>query len=284
MMFKNSDLRPSPIAGQWYSGNAKQLAASVDQFIDDAENPKFQGEIIAIIAPHAGHYYSGSVAGYAYKAIQGMNPDLVVIISPMHQPYFESILTSGHDAYETPLGFIPIDKKVTNELNSLLNSDLGYGMKSIRNDREHSIEIQLPFLQQSLSDEFSILPIMLRDQSFNVTRTLGITLGKVLKTRKFLLVASTDLSHFYSQETAKTLDHEILMRIENFDPKAVLDAEDIGVGYACGRGAVASVLWATKELGGDQVKILNYGTSGDISHDYQQVVGYGAAVIVKSKG
>jgi AmmeMemoRadiSam system protein B len=280
-MKAHTDNRPSPIAGQWYSGNTKILAANVNEYISAATLPEISGEIIAIIAPHAGHVYSGPVAGYAFASVKGMVPDLVAVISPMHQPYYDPLLTSDHAAYQTPLGSIPIDKEAVSELDSLLEESLGFGTIAVRKDREHSLEIELPFLQQALGGDFSLLPVMVRDPSVRVTKSLGLSLAKVLKTRNALLVASTDLSHFYPQESAKKLDKEMLDRIESFDPEAVLKAESEGVGFACGRGAVATVLWAARKLGGNHVQILNYATSGDVSGDYQQVVGYGAAVVTK---
>ena len=280
-MTSKTDSRPSPIVGHWYSGNSRQLSASVDGYIQAAILPKIEGEIIAIIAPHAGYIYSGPVAGYAYAAIQRMTPDLVAVISPMHHPHFEPLLTSGHEAYETPLGAIPIDRKSVKEVNDRLESEGHIGITAIRKDQEHALEIQLPFLQRSLKNAFSLLPIMVRDQGVKVTRALGLALATVLKNKKSLLVASTDLSHFYSQETANKLDKEMLRRFESFDPEAILKAETDGAGFACGRGAVAAVLWAAKEMGANQVEILKYATSGDVSGDYHQVVGYGAAVIAR---
>jgi AmmeMemoRadiSam system protein B len=283
-MAKKKDIRPSPIAGQWYPGNPSRLAASVDQYIEAAILPEIQGEIIAIIAPHAGHIYSGPVAGYAFAAVKSLEPDLVAVVSPMHQPYFEPLLTSSHEAYQTPLGSIPIDRNALEELDSLLTEELGYGTTPVRKDREHSLEIELPFLQQVIKKDFSLLPVMVRDQSKKVTHALGLSLSKVLKTRNALLVASTDLSHFNPQALARKYDLEMLRRIESFDPEGLLKAEEEGVGFACGRGAVAAVLWAARELGGDSVQTLKYATSGDVSGDFHQVVGYGAAVVTKNKG
>jgi len=277
------DIRPSPIEGQWYSANPQKLAASIDGFIESAILPEVQGEVIAVIAPHAGHVYSGPVAGYAFAAVKGMQPELVAVISPMHQPYYDPLLTSGHEAYQTPLGSIPIDQDAIQELDALLIKNLKYGITPVRQDREHSLEIELPFLQRALVGDFSLLPVMVRDQSIQVTKALGLALAQVLETRSALLVASTDLSHFYPREVALKFDEEMLRRIESFDPLAVLQAEDKGVGMACGRGAVATVLWAAKELGGNQVKILKYATSGDVSGDYSQVVGYGSAIITNSQ-
>lgn len=278
-----TDFRPSPIAGQWYSGNPNQLAASVDKYIDTAVLPEIQGEVIAIIAPHAGYIYSGPVAGHAFAAVKGTRPELVAVISPMHQPYYDPLLTCGHQAYRTPLGPVPIDPDALQELDHRLETALGFGITPVRQDVEHSLEIELPFLQQALEAEFNLLPVMIRDQSVPVIQALGLALAQVLAARQFLLVASTDLSHFYPQDAARKLDQEMLTRIESFDPLAVLRAEEEGLGFACGRGAVAAVLWASLELGANHIQILNYATSGDISGDYHQVVGYGAAVITKTK-
>src|SRR5512144_2780453 len=114
------DIRPSPIAGQWYPGDPKRLSASVDQFIQAAELPKLEGEVIAVVAPHAGHMYSGPVAGYAFAALSGSTPDLVAVVSPMHYPYEQPLLTAAHQAYATPLGVIPVDTAAVQALNLLL--------------------------------------------------------------------------------------------------------------------------------------------------------------------
>jgi len=277
------DLRPSPIAGQWYPDNPKRLATNIDNYLAVADLPEIQGEIMAIIVPHAGHVYSGPVAGYAFAAIKGLNPDRVAVISPMHQPYYEALLTCAHAAYQTPLGSIPIDREMVRKLDGHLQAELGFGITPIRNDREHSLEIELPFLQRAFSDDFSLIPVMIRDQSVRVAQTLGFSLARILMNQNALMVASTDLSHFYPQEIARKLDQEILRRIANFDPEAVLKAEDENKGFACGRGAVAAVLWAAQELGANHVQILNYATSGDTSGDYQQVVGYGAAIVTRKE-
>jgi hypothetical protein len=277
-----NDIRPSPIAGRWYPGNPTRLAESVDNYLHDAQIPPLVGEIVGVVAPHAGHVYSGPVAGYAFSALLGLEPEVVAVLSPMHHPYFQALLTSGHQAYQTPLGIIPIDQKTLNNLNQQLNLELGYPLAPIRNDEEHSLEIELPFLQRILKKPFRLLPVMVRDVSEKVVRTLGIALAKTLAGQNALLVASTDLSHFYDQKEANLLDREMLRRLESFDPLAVLRAEDEGKGFACGRGAVAAVLWAARELGADQVKVLHYATSGDVTGDFSQVVGYGAAVILRT--
>lgn len=275
------DVRPSPIAGQWYPGDPKRLAASVDRYVQDARLPQLNGEVIAIVSPHAGHIYSGSVAGYAFAALQGLKPEVVAVISPMHDYYNEPFLTTAHQAYETPLGAIPVDSEAVRTLNDLLVKELGYGLARIRRDHEHSLEIELPFLQRVVGADFKLLPVMVRDQGRRSTHILGQCLAKTLMGRNALLVASTDLSHFYPQDMANALDEVMLRCIESFDPEAVIRAEEEGRGFACGRGALAAVLWAAIDLGADTVKILNHATSGDITGDTSQVVGYGAAVVLR---
>lgn len=275
------DVRPSPISGRWYPGNPDRLASSVDQYIQDAHLPEIKGEIIGIIAPHAGHMYSGQVAGYSFASLRDINPDLVAVISPMHHPYSDPLLTTAHDAYQTPLGTIPVDKEALQILEHQLRNLLGYGLTPIRRDPEHSLEIELPFLQRVLGEKFKLLPVMLRDQSLHTTQSLGHALAKTLAERQAVLVASSDLSHFYPQENAKIFDNKMLEQVLAFDPQAVLRIEDQGKGFACGKGAIAAVLWAAKDLGANHVQLLHYATSGDVTGDYGQVVGYGAAVITR---
>ncbi len=280
-MSVNLDIRPSPIAGQWYPGDPIKLSSTVDRYIQAAMLPELEGEVVAIITPHAGHLYSGPVAGYAFASVLGVKPDLVAVISPMHYPYDQPLITTAHDAYETPLGIIPVDADAVQELSDALEKELGFGLSRVCRDQEHSLEIELPFLQRAIEHEYKLLPVMVRDQSRRVTRGLGKCLANVLSGRKALLVASTDLSHFYPQRIAESLDAEMLRCIESFDPEAVILAEEQGRGFACGRGALAAVLWAAKDLGADTVKILKHATSADVTGDTSQVVGYGAAVVLR---
>ncbi|MBK5109321.1 MAG: AmmeMemoRadiSam system protein B, partial [Anaerolineales bacterium] len=174
------DIRPSPIAGRWYPGDSNQLATSVDKYVDAAQVPEIDGEVVGIIVPHAGHTYSGPVAGYAFKAIRDLQPELVAVISPMHQPYSQPFLTCAHQAYQTPLGKINVDQESVSGLSDALEIKLGFGLTPVRNDQEHSLEIELPFLQRVLSSEFDLLPVMVRDQTPKVVETLGRALAGVL--------------------------------------------------------------------------------------------------------
>lgn len=282
-MTTSPNLRPSPIAGTWYEGKPETLKSNIDAYLDNAELPDLIGDVVAVIAPHAGHRYSGAIAGYAFAALRNRTPDLVAVISPMHHPYAQPLITSSHDAYSTPLGTIHIDKSAIKELDEILTVDLAIGLSAIPRDPEHSLEIELPFLQRALASEFKLLPVMVRAQDPRISTSLGKALAKVLGDRNYSLVASTDLSHFYNQETANRLDNEMLRQIVAFSPEGVFEAEKSGTGFACGHAAVAAVLWAARELGADTVKLLNYATSGDVTGDYSGVVGYGAAAILRSK-
>lgn len=275
------NIRPSPIAGTWYEGDPVRLARAVDAYLDAAHVPALDGETVAVIAPHAGHRYSGPVAGYAFAALRGRTFERVAVVSPFHNFDVHPLLVAAHSAYSTPLGEIAVDKESLLELDVVLKSELGFGLTPIARDREHSLEIELPFLQRALTGGFSLIPVMIRDQEPAVARGLGLALAQVLKDKNALLVASTDLSHFYDQQTANRLDAEMLKRFESFQPEKIFEAERTGKGFACGHAAVAAILHAARELGADRVQVLHYATSGDVTGDFSQVVGYGAAVVLK---
>lgn len=275
------NIRPSPIAGTWYEGDPVRLARAVDAYLDAAHVPALDGETVAVIAPHAGHRYSGPVAGYAFAPLRGRTFERVAVVSPFHNFDVHPLLVAAHSAYSTPLGEIAVDKESLLELDVVLKSELGFGLTPIARDREHSLEIELPFLQRALTGGFSLIPVMIRGQEPAVARGLGLALAQVLKDKNALLVASTDLSHFYDQQTANRLDAEMLKRFESFQPEKIFEAERTGKGFACGHAAVAAVLHAARELGADRVQVLHYATSGDVTGDFSQVVGYGAAVVLK---
>ena len=276
------DVRPSPLAGRWYDADPEVLARTVDGYLDSVQLPELKGEIIAIIAPHAGHTYSGPVAGYAFAAVRGRSPDLAVVVGPMHHPYHEPLITTIHEAYSTPLGDILVDKDALRELDAAVRSELGFGLSPVGNDPEHSLEIELPFVQRALTSHWKLLPVMDRARDPRVSQGLGNALAQVLRGKNFVLVASTDLSHFYNQQTALAYDRAMLHAIEAFDPAKAFDLERAGKGFACGLGAFTAVLWAARQLGADTVKVLRHATSGNVTGDYASVVGYGAAVILKN--
>jgi hypothetical protein len=278
-----TDIRPSPIAGTWSPGSAEALKASVDGQLNAADPPAISGEIMALIAPHAGHRYSGQVAGVAFRCLEDIQPEIVALVSPMHHFHTGRVLSTGHDAYGTPLGEVPVDHKLIEQIDAHLQQE-GLDLERVRNDQEHSLEIELPFLQRTLHKPFRLLPLMLRDQSRPIAFSVGKALAAVLAGESALLIASTDLSHFYPDAVARKFDEEMLARIESLDPESVLQAEKQEAGFACGVGALAAVMWAAIGLGANQAQVLCYANSGDVTGDHGSVVGYGAAAIYRSAG
>lgn len=276
-----SDVRPSPIAGTWYPGDPAHLSAQVDEFIAQAAQPALSGDLIALVAPHAGYLYAGRTAGHAYRPLLNAQANLVVVVAPFHTHHYQPYLTSAHQAYATPLGQVGIAQEPLQTLDTSLRHETGLGFTPLANDPEHALEIQLPFVQRALKRQFQLLPIMLTTHNPQELHPLGIALAHVLRSHPAILVASTDLSHFHPLDLAKQLDTEMIRRITSLDPQGVLDADRTGQGLACGAAAVAAVLWAALELGANSAKLLHYSTSADTNKDRTSVVGYAAIAITK---
>ncbi len=277
----STDIRPSPLAGRWYPAQPKNLAASVDSYIRAASIPEIKGQILALVSPHAGHLYSGPVAGYAFKSIAELDPDLIVILSPFHQYHPGAILTSGHHAYQTPLGEVPIDRESLDFVKQSLQEKAGVELSEIRNDSEHAVEILLPFIQRTIKNEIKLLPLMIRQQEADLMDILGGILAELIQTRKALLIASTDLSHFHTAGEAREMDQTIIQGIQSLDPEALYQSQKEGAGSACGLGALAAVIRAVKSGGRASAQVLNYAHSGNITGDNNSVVGYTSVVITR---
>lgn len=264
------DIRPSPIAGKWYPGNAVALQQALDTYLEPTptDQPK---NLLGLLAPHAGMRYSGPVAGKSFRYLRDQRFDTVVVISPSHYPYPAAVITTAHEAYQTPLGTIPVANDVLEALTRKVD------LLPVRTDPEHAIEIELPFLQYLLGD-FRLVPLAMMDQDYETVQKLAAGLGEILKDKQALFVASSDLSHFYDQATANKLDHVVLDAVAAYDAAEVIRVEDQRRGFACGRGAIATVMLVTKALGASAARIEHYATSGDVTHDFSSVVGYGAAV------
>jgi MEMO1 family protein len=274
MDFKHS-ARPSPIAGTWYTTDPKRLETEIHTFIDNAvlSDNEFQGEVFGVVAPHAGYIYSGKTAGYAYRVMEGLQRDIVVVLSPFHQYHGADLLTTVHDSYVTPLGAVPVETEILAQLNESIP------LQQVEHDPEHALEIQLPFIQCALSNEFSLLPLMVRTRERKKLKRIAEDLMDLLQGRSFLIVASTDLSHYSPLETAHQMDAEMLRRIKAMDAEGVLAAEGEGAASACGASSVALLLYAARMQKDPQAFILNYSTSADATGDTSSVVGYGAAAI-----
>lgn len=274
-----STVRPSPIAGSWYPDDKAALRSMIQQFIDRAAPPASAEKVVGLIAPHAGYFYSGATAGYAYRCVLGASYDVCVVFSPLHdyQPY--DLLTSAHSAYATPLGEVQVATDLLEKIDQDVQSSIGAAIQPIEYDREHSLEIQLPFLQVALKGSFQLIPIMVRTYDPEILKAAAQSIAKILSGKRVLIIASTDLSHFYPQATAVKLDKVMTGRFTSFDPQGVLEVEAHKEGFACGAGAVALALWTAKLLGAAHVTLLHHSTSADSSGDSSRVVGYAAAAI-----
>ena len=249
-----ADIRPSPIAGQWYSDNPQILKQQLKSYLDGCHLPDIHGSIVAIISPHAGYIYSGGVAAHAFKAIRDLCPETVVIIAPMHHPYRSRFLTTAHTHYGTPLGSIMVDKQLVDNLREIMRTQYRLDLDQISNDPEHSLEIEIPFLQMIYQHKFTLLPVMVRDIDPQTCTCLG---------------------------EANTLDDTMLSKITGLDVNGIYEAEMTGTGFACGAGAVMAAIVYAKLAGAHNGVLLAYGTSGDITGDRSSVVGYGAVAITK---
>ncbi len=282
-----ADVRPSPIAGSWYPGNAAELRAQVEAFLEKATAPALSGEILGLVVPHAGLVYSGFTAAHAFKTLIGSSFTRVILLSPSHQYYREPLLTSGHEAYATPLGQVPVDREALSALGMLLQVSKGPDITPVRRDREHSLEIELPFLQVVLPQGFKLVPLMLVNQSMDLVSALSNALAGFMLTlppeEKTLLVASSDLSHFYTEKQANQLDKRVLSALEAMDVFELFMLNTSGKGQACGMAPILSVLRTCRNLGADKLVIADYRTSAAVTHDADSVVGYGSAVITKTK-
>ena len=271
-------VRRSAIAGTWYPGNAVQLTRTIDEFLGNVPDAKVPGQLIGLVAPHAGYVYSGQTAAYAYKQVQGVQFDVVAVVSPVHRPSYAAPVTVNDSGwYETPLGRVEVDQGLIDALGARIT------VSRVTQDDEHSLEIQLPFLQRVLGD-FKLLPVMQREQSLSTCEVLSDVLVSLLQGRRALLVASTDLSHFHDYDTAVELDMLAGQAIEEYDPPGLARALGQGKTEACGGGPVVTVMLAARRLGANRAQILHYENSGDVTGDWSRVVGYLSAALYEAGG
>jgi hypothetical protein len=277
------DVRRPAVAGQFYPGNPDTLARDVDRYLAAARVPGLDGEVVGIVSPHAGYMYSGAVAAHGYSYLKGRHYDTVVVVAPSHRMAFRGSSVYARGAYETPLGLVQVDSELAS---AILDTAAGILEEPRAHSEEHSLEVQIPFLQRTL-DSFRIVPIVMGDQSRAASYALGKRIAKVVSEaagRKVLLVASTDLSHYHDQRSAEALDDRVLEALSAFDPDGLLRSLAAHECEACGGGPTAAVMIASRELGADKAIVLKYATSGDVTGDKSQVVGYVSAVLVRRDG
>ncbi|MGH9145647.1 MAG: AmmeMemoRadiSam system protein B [Vicinamibacterales bacterium] len=265
-------IRKAAVAGTWYPGTFDGLAAEVDRHLNGA-TPAWEGEITALIAPHAGLRYSGPVAAYAYKLIAGRRYDVAVLVGPSHYVGFDGVAICHRGTFETPLGVIPIAESCAD---AIARASPSVHEHPIAHTREHSLEMQLPFLQRVLPDT-PIVPLVMGYQTHATIRDLAEGLSSALAGRVVLLVASTDLSHYHDAVTAARLDGRVMEHVAVFDADGLQDALDAFPQHACGGGPAVAVMRAARALGARHARVLKYADSGDVSGDKDAVVGYLAA-------
>lgn len=271
------EVRKPAVAGSFYPADPQTLSRQVRDFLSRAPQEKVAGEIIALVSPHAGYMYSGQVAGHAFKLVEGMKFDAVVVVAPSHRTSFQGASVYDRGGFETPLGLVPVEKGLCQKLKEGSNL-IQYVPQA--HAQEHALEVQLPFLQVTLGS-FNLVPIVIGDQSYRTCQVVGQAIAKATLGKKVLLVASTDLSHFHPYEEAVKRDNLILEDLRHFDPQKLAQDLESGRGEACGGGPVMAVMIAAKEKGANRVQVLKYLNSGDVTGDRSNVVGYAAAVIVQ---
>jgi len=269
--------RPAAVAGTWYPGTAGALTRDVDRYLQAA--PDWTGGAIrAVIAPHAGLMFSGPVGAHAYKAASAGHVDTVVLAGPSHYVAFDGVSIYPEGAFATPLGDAEIDAALAQ---SLMASPAIRPMPAAH-QREHSLEMQLPFVRR-LFPEARIVPLVMGFQTRETITALAAALAQACTSERVLLVASTDLSHFFDARTAQELDGRVARHVAAFDAGGLLETfehypeHERGRFVACGGGPAIAVMMAARSLGATDARVLKYAHSGEVSGDFDGVVGYLAA-------
>ena len=273
-------VRPAAVAGSWYPGQGGALAREVDRYLNLAADAP-AGDVLAVIAPHAGLLYSGPVGAHAYRALRGREYDVAVLVGPSHFVGFDGVAIVDDGAFETPLGLVPIDAPVAS---ALLHASPLVHTRPAAHAREHSLEMQLPFLTR-VQPGTPIVPAVMGYQTKETILEFAAALTAALRGRRALLVASTDLSHYLEARAAARHDGRVREYVNRFEPEGLLEElehypeHERGRFVACGGGPVVSVMLAARALGATNARVLHYANSGDVSGDYSAVVGYLAAAI-----
>lgn len=273
-MEDEQQIREPIAAGSFYPADPDKLSQQIKGFLADSKDFDLD-DIKALVSPHAGYIYSGHVAAISYRQVMGVAYDLVVVIAPSHSEYFEHVSLYPGRYLRTPLGLIEVDKKNSAKLTES-NKDIRFSNYGYRN--EHSLEVQLPFIQTVLKD-INIVPLVIGKQSDDILQSLGNTLGNTFKDQNILIIASTDLSHYHPYEQAVNIDKKVAGYLNDYDIDGLKEdflSEELEM---CGGGPVISAMIASKIMGAGNSKVLEYKNSGDVTGDKSAVVGYLSAAI-----
>jgi AmmeMemoRadiSam system protein B/AmmeMemoRadiSam system protein A len=272
----SEQIRESVIAGSWYPGKASRLQHEVQEYLSRAKVEDPHGQLIALISPHAGYRYSGQVAAYAYRLLEERKFSSVVVIAPSHRSYFKGVSVYDRGGYRTPLGVVALDQDLISSLKQR-ESRIKYVPEA--HSQEHSLEIQLPFLQVVMPD-VKLVPLVMGNQDFTTCQWLAEAVAdSIEKNGSTLVVASSDLSHFHPYQQAKRLDQVVLDKVDEFDPRGLSDSLASGKSEACGGGPMVTAMLIARRLGANRSRVLHYANSGDVTGDHSGVVGYMAAAL-----
>ena len=273
----DKDIRKSVIAGTWYPGDPVTLRGEVRRYLDSVPVQPLGGAVVGLVSPHAGYLYSGQIAAHGYRLVEGQRFDAVGVIGPSHRVLCRGAALWLSGGYETPLGVVPVDRELAGEI---LAADPVMNADRRPHAAEHSVEIQLPFLQVALS-AFSFVPIVMGTQDLRSCEAVADAVWRASKGRNVLVVGSSDLSHFHSYEQAKRLDGIVVDRVRKRDYRGLARELESGSCEACGGGPVVAAMLFAEKAGARGVQVLHYANSGDVTGERRQVVGYLAAAFYR---
>jgi len=267
-------IRLPAVSGRFYPDDPGQLRAAVDSFLAGGrEGNKIRAR--ACLVPHAGYIYSGSVAGEVYRCIE--IPSRVILLGPRHFPRGASLAILSDGAWQTPLGMVPIDHLLAEKIVRafpLLRED------AVAHSSEHSLEVQLPFLQR-LAPSFAFVPIVIGPAQWEQLESLGRALASVISAERepILLIASSDMNHYESDAVTRVKDRKAIDAILALQPRKLFETVRDEKISMCGYAAAVAVLIAARELSATRAELIRYATSGEVNGDMQEVVGYAGIVI-----
>ena len=274
-------------AGAFYEGDAEALKTQIEncflQEFGPKKRPKVNKaglrEVVGLVCPHAGYMFSGAVAANAYYELaQDGKPDIVVILGPNHTGYGSGLALMNEGVWRTPLGDVEVDGEIANEI---VRETRLADVDDVAHRFEHSIEVQLPFLQFLYGSEFKFVPVCFQLQDLSSAVEVGKALVEVLANKNAVVIASSDMTHYEPQVNAAAKDLAALKAVEAMDEKRFYSVIETRNVTACGYGPIAAVIVAAKGLGAKEAKLLCYKSSGDVTGDYSSVVGYAAVSFKK---
>jgi len=270
-----SNIRRPAVAGMFYPSDPVELKETIKKLLDNNRPSKKYKNIIGIISPHAGYIYSGESAAFAYNVLnENSNFKTAIIISPGHHEYFRGCSIFTGDAYDTPLGKIAVNKKLSEQI---INNSKDVRFSDMGHEKEHALEVQLPFLQV-IKKDFTIVPIVMGDQNAVYVQDLSKALASVIND-DVVIIASSDLSHFHSKKEAQKLDKIIIDRINNFEYPELYNDLASRKTEACGGGGIVALLETADIVGKNKAEVLSYTDSSNVTLDTTNVVGYLSAVV-----